>query len=470
MTTSTWSTQEIQELLELKGPAQPEETPTPEPDSEESSPPETQERLSKSPYARLGIIALTCGLGAGLLGLIFSQGGNLKLRPTVATGESTPSKITEKKPPTLEEKNAQLAGELALAQQDSQMRAIKEDLDSRSDIPQVEITADEPVAQSTAQSVQSARASQPTTVPVRARTHPYPTSSPPLRPTVSVSPRFIPPQSRFLGTPATAQALDPFQQWQLLASLGSYGSGTKGQTDAATHNEGELLLPDEETRETPEMPPQGNKIPSGQRVAGKLESSIVWSEGLRQPMSFVVQLSQPLKDSQGQAIIPEGSPIVFEVREVHSSGLVVAFAIALLREGREYPLPSNALQLQGEKGTPLLASLRNDIGGELAGRDTSTFLMGALSKVGELTNRATSTSTFNGIGGTSTSATYDSPNYLGAILEGGFGNLSGQLQQRNQQAIQDLQNRAQLWWVEAGGTIEIAVSRSFYLGETDVQE
>lgn len=96
--------------------------------------------------------------------------------------------------------------------------------------------------------------------------------------------------------------------------------------------------------------------------------------------------------------------------------------------------------------------------------------MGALSKVGELTNRATSSSTFNGIGGTSQSQTYGSPNYLGAVLEGGFSNLSGQLLSRNQQAIKELRNRPQLWWVEAGGTVEIVVSRSFYLGETDVQE
>lgn len=476
--TTTWSTQEIQELLELKGPSPSEETLTPEPDSEEgspnSSPSENRKRLSKSPYARLGIIALTCGLGAGLLGLLFSQGGHLKLRPTVATGESTPSKTTEKKPPTLEEKNAQLAGELALAQQKSQMRAIKEDLDSRSDIPKVEIEANEPVPPSSTAPVESARVSpsQPTTaVPVTARTYRSPISSPPLPPTASGSARAIPPQSRFLSTPApaTAQASDPLQQWQLLAGLGSYGSGTKGQTDAATHNEGELLLPDEEATETPETLPQGEKIPSGQRVAGKLESSIVWAEGLRQPTSFVVRLSQPLTDERGQVTVEGGSLMVFEVQEIHSSGLVVASARAVVNN-REYPIPSQALQLQGEKGTPLLASLRNDTGGELAGRDFSTFLMGALSQVGELTNRATSTSTFNGIGGTSTSSTYSSPNYLGAILEGGFGNLSEQLEERNQQAIQDLQNRPQLWWVEAGTRVEIAVTRSFSLGETDAQE
>lgn len=174
---------------------------------------------------------------------------------------------------------------------------------------------------------------------------------------------------RSLGSPS--QATDPFKQWQQLAQLGSYGTTGRERVDTATQpstptpsEAGELLLPDEEPRG------QTDKISSGQRIAGKLESSIIWAEGLKQPISFVVSISQPLSNSQGLAIVPRGSQIVFEMKEVHSSGLVVATAIAILREGREDPLPTNTLQLQGEKGIPLLASFRNDIGGELARRDT----------------------------------------------------------------------------------------------------
>ncbi len=95
--------------------------------------------------------------------------------------------------------------------------------------------------------------------------------------------------------------------------------------------------------------------------------------------------------------------------------------------------------------------------------------MGALTKAGELSNRASSTSTFSGLGGVSSTSTYNEPNYVGAILEGGLGPLGEQWQQRNQQAISEMQNLSRLWWLDAGIEVLIWVTSSVELGEGNAQ-
>jgi hypothetical protein len=95
--------------------------------------------------------------------------------------------------------------------------------------------------------------------------------------------------------------------------------------------------------------------------------------------------------------------------------------------------------------------------------------MGALSQAGELANRATSTSTFSGIGGVSSTSTYNQPNYIGAVLEGGFTPLAEQWQQRNQQAIREIQNLSRLWWVDAGIPVQVLVTRSINLEQFSSQ-
>ena len=52
-------------------------------------------------------------------------------------------------------------------------------------------------------------------------------------------------------------------------------------------------------------------------------------------------------------------------------------------------------------------------------------------------------------------------NILGAVLEGGFEPLTQQILQRNQQALQEIQQRQEVWYVKAGTNVQVFVNQSF---------
>ncbi|WP_048323260.1 TrbI/VirB10 family protein, partial [Crocosphaera watsonii] len=174
---------------------------------------------------------------------------------------------------------------------------------------------------------------------------------------------------------------------------------------------------------------------------------------------FMVTLEEPLKSHQNETVLKAGSTVIFAVSSVQS-GIIDSRAVAVISDGQEWKLDNDALQIRLSNGSPLIAKLKDNYSGEIARRDGATFIMGALTKTGELANRATSTSTFSGIGGVSSTSTYNEPNYVGAVIEGGFGPLTEQWQQRNQQAIGEMQNLSRLWWLDAGIPVQIWVTRS----------
>lgn len=185
------------------------------------------------------------------------------------------------------------------------------------------------------------------------------------------------------------------------------------------------------------------------------------------PDRVVVTLSAPLTDTSDQVVMPAGTSLVFEVRGVDTNGVLDAVAVSWLdNTGMEQPLPSESLVLTGEEGSPLIAKGYFDDGGTIARMDLSTAALGALGKVGEILNRPkqqTSSSTSGGtVSQTSTSTTGD-PNLLGALLEGGATPVLEQILKRNDRAIQDLQKRKNLWFLEAGTPVGVMVSRSFEL-------
>ncbi|MEO1561008.1 MAG: conjugal transfer protein TrbI, partial [Cyanobacteria bacterium J06632_19] len=52
-------------------------------------------------------------------------------------------------------------------------------------------------------------------------------------------------------------------------------------------------------------------------------------------------------------------------------------------------------------------------------------------------------------------------NIFGAVLEGGFEPLTQQILKRNQQALQELQKRGDVWYVKAGTEVQVFVNQSF---------
>lgn len=181
---------------------------------------------------------------------------------------------------------------------------------------------------------------------------------------------------------------------------------------------------------------------------------------------FVVTLDQPLLDSKGQEVIGAGAHLIFSVVGVENNGLVQASAISLVEGDKEYSLPPNAFSIRGADGKPLLAKGYFDHGGKIASMDASTAALGMFAKVGEILNspkQETNQSVSDGTTSTTTSSTTRSPNILGAVMEGGAKPLLEQIMQRNQRAIEQMDQTKNLWYMNAGKPVQVFINQSFKL-------
>ncbi len=174
---------------------------------------------------------------------------------------------------------------------------------------------------------------------------------------------------------------------------------------------------------------------------------------------FVVTLSTPLTNAEDQVILPIGTPLIVAVQSVYDSGRVIAIVETVVKDGTEYPLPPGAMFLRAEGGNPLMASLIEGGSSQQMRANATTFMLGALSKTGELLNRG-STSTF--ISGSNFSQTqeFNSPNYIGGILEGGFTPLAERINEQHENRLSKLDGRSDFWMVEVGSTVEIFVNQT----------
>ena len=306
----------------------------------------------------------------------------------------------------------------------------------------------------------------------------------------------------------TRTTVDPLQQWQTLAQIGSFGGGESSKfKEADTVNEAEttdqVALANHSTvpsQNTSSILPRTQPIPGtnhgvtkvptnptrfagninqnshiseeerflsghttsqqitiGQRATAVLESSLISeSNGGQNDFveRFVVTLSTPLNNQQGVEILPIGTSMLVAVRSIHDSGKVTAVVESVVKDGQEIRLPDGAMFLRDATGNPLMASLMQSGQRERIGANTTTFVMGALSKTGQLLNRG-STSTFISGGNFSQSQQFNEPNYIGGLLEGGFTPLTERMNQQHENRLSRLDSRTPLWIVEQGTTVEV---------------
>ncbi|MCT7953479.1 hypothetical protein NG798_27140, partial [Ancylothrix sp. C2] len=210
----------------------------------------------------------------------------------------------------------------------------------------------------------------------------------------------------------------------------------------------------------------------GQLVPGQLVTPVAAIDsGNRQSQTgniaqrFVVALSNPLLASDGAVLFPASSQVVFEIKNVQKNGLVEAVGVALIDGQVEYRLPTGAISIRGQNGEPLIAERRRDDSG-LFGRDLQTFGLGAAAKVGEVLNRPQRESSYSGFGGGGSTVERGSPNILGAVLEGGFSPVLESNTRRNERAIQEIESRPPLWYIEQGKGVQVFINSSFQLQQS----
>jgi hypothetical protein len=395
---------------------------------------------------------------------------------------------------------------------------------------------------------------EPEVAPTPVRSEPFPRqvvySSP--SPRIQTTPSPVTRSTPVTRPTAPARSVDPMQQWQQLAQLGSYGSirpegattvefsssrqeasqsvpelltlvnstssvpiariaptsavqlsssdrflQTKEREDLLDNNPDiEQLSPDEvsqnplepipeflETRQenliSQSSPPiledaeaailEGSSTPqsliAGTSSPGILLTPIVLNESEGQDQ-FAVILSEPLTDSRGAIAFPAGTQLLVQVDNVSETGQVHLSATTATwdvnGQQQELILPTGVIQVRGEVGEPLIAEHYEDRGDEIVAMDAGQFLLGAIGRAAELYTRS---DTRVQTRGSSTVITEDNPepNILAGLIEGGTDAILDTIQERNQRAVERLEEIPNARFVEAGTPVEIFVNQSLFM-------
>lgn len=333
------------------------------------------------------------------------------------------------------------------------------------------------------------------------------------------------PTSRTASSPQAINAseVDPFEQWQKLVSIGSYGemenvsekqSVPDGGPEAVLANDetsaaGQTTIPimvndstsspavlvsDRATTKALEVdktegyptaefaqvatyeegaefimrPPveyeteeqRRMEIVPGTRARGEVIAPVAWAGDVDGTVG-AVELSEDLV-SGGAVIMPAGTQLIVSIRTMSASGMMdlQVNSIVLPSSGYEQmQIPSGAISIQGGDGQVLMAKDMSGQEGELRQLDHNQALLGALGQIGSLLNRPDSQSTSTGAGGSFSTANYGSPSILGAILEGGANTMIASQQARNQDRADRLEELPSVWVLESGTDIEIFINQ-----------
>lgn len=440
--------------------------------------------LAKKPLPKLVLVSVGLLIVFVIGGLAINSMMQVKVSPKAPkTTVSTKTTVVDKKA-ELETKEGELKTQLAISKQADDLKAIDE---KSKDKKKDKVKPEKDKKGVTATNLKTANSSpSPAPAPVAYAPPPVRTPTPvayvpPPAPTPllsrvepSVFPKPPPVSSPSPNSSISTlnqqpiKPIDPLEQWNKLARVGSYGriggsdevspsgvSSNSGENRSSPYlqNSSQIKqasassgnasnsdsinpqLPSQtkqvsissgerQPTKTVQLPPdpklldaeaenrilQGipiKRLVPGATAAARLATSLVWFEESQGEQRFVVALKEPLLGVDGVEAIPVGQQIVFNLSGVSSNGLVTATAISTIdNQGVERSLPPGALTLQADKEKPLLAKGLFDHGKAIAGMDMGTAALGAVSKVGEILNRPKQQSSSSSTGSeTSTSTT-----------------------------------------------------------------
>jgi Bacterial conjugation TrbI-like protein len=472
----------------------------------------TQPTFYGNPFAKFGAVGLVMlvvfGAAATVLNSIMS--GKPRIAPTIANREESKPKV-EIADNSQATETGKLKAELALSTQAEKIKSVE-----HSQRPKTQIVR----RNTQPQNNKFSPAVVPREIPRNRVTYvprPIPQRVSYNPPRVAYTPRLQPVVNQ-LNPPSLPKPLpkqeevNPIEQWREISSLGSYGHvqiASNSKSDSLPNNTLTSAVDEQQTPTIPratlvsftsnsnqivttnndsELEPLhdeealiiGNQeiqqLTVGLSSSGKLVTPLIWannrvnnvdreSNSKQQSDKFIIQLSQSLTTKEGLIILPKGSQIIVQVKDIQKSGFIELEATQAVIDGKEYVLPEGAIAIRGKSGQPLIASKWGDKGGEIASRDAETFAVGSFAKVGKVLNqpKEEQTSTNSSFGGTSSfsSIKRNRSNILGAVLEGGFEPLTQQILQRNQQALQEIQRREDVWYVKAGTEVQVFVNQTF---------
>jgi len=129
----------------------------------------------------------------------------------------------------------------------------------------------------------------------------------------------------------------------------------------------------------------------------------------------------------------------------------------------EQSLPPNAIVLRAPQGKPLIGQQFPNRSSSIASMDLGLFVLGGLGKAAELVNRTQSQVVTTTAAGTIINNSNPPNDIAAGILEGGVSTIVPQISQRNQQAISQMNQRNNLWFLPAGTQVELYINQAISL-------
>ena len=352
----------------------------------------------------------------------------------------------------------------------------------------------------------------------------YPAPSPRLQPAATTTPVTARPST---VSATSAPAVEPTERWQQLAQVGSYGSlpipeeiaepvavpepiaqarfayatsrpalapvsppestAANGSPDFSAAessrlqgtdalDEGSVAADDGETVTYPDIltaeearilqpPALPASLVAGTQSSGSLTTPVIL-DSTTADNNLLVVLSEPLVDSQGQVAIPAGGELIVQVEAVSDNGLVQLSATQAIwndqGHARELMLPQGVIQIRGQGGMPLKAEAHDDISPGIAAMDAGQFALGSIRRASELYTRP-NTRVETGSGSTVVTSENPAPNVLAGVLEGGTDAILDTITERNQRAIDELEQRPRIAYIEAGRPVQVFVNQSMQM-------
>ncbi|MGB5633856.1 MAG: hypothetical protein WBM86_13910, partial [Waterburya sp.] len=101
-------------------------------------------------------------------------------------------------------------------------------------------------------------------------------------------------------------------------------------------------------------------IDIGSSAKATLESAVVWSTGTRSQSNkkYLLRLKEDFANIDGEMILPEDTRLIAQVRDYSNSGLLAMEITQILHQGQKIDVPAGALVIEGKKGSPLKADLK----------------------------------------------------------------------------------------------------------------
>ncbi|MFB2881001.1 hypothetical protein [Floridanema aerugineum] len=147
--------------------------------------------------------------------------------------------------------------------------------------------------------------------------------------------------------------------------------------------------------------------------------------------------------------------------------MVQASAIAIVYTDesgkvKQQEIPSGAILIAGEDGTPLIAKGHLDSGDDIAKQDLFVGLLSGIGRVGEVFTqpRTTSSTSINSNGFNRDTITVENrePQIWSAVLDGFFSPLAKRMERRSQRAVEELLSRPNIAMVPKGTKVSVTVN------------